>query len=492
MRGVALLLGILFVAAAGTEWALQRQRRAGWKRLEVTMRAEMEHGSLQSLLRARLAGVRATLADDRNPTVNGHLAFIDALLTHIYGLPLEAEAHAALDRASTSWGPESEAARALIALRRGDRAAAERIASAATHRAPAAVEPLLALAEVRSAAGDLTGAARSLNAAVIVAPTQIEPRVAWAELRLELGDPGAVRDTLRPLLATVPDHTRGWLLLAEAELALGGPQDGPALEEGCRRDGAVSSTVAAGCAMLAAERERMAMRPAAMHTALAHATQLAPQVRSARLLARTAQLQAQLGRVDEADRLARQAATLASSELPNLAWAQVALALGRGHSPERPPALPVLGPESAVLSARTAFAIGGAGALADALAELSPALRAHPDLAVLAPLGLPSSQVPADSGPLGSYVAGVLARLAGDLPTAAGHLARALDGHGDACRAAGEYVATLHELHRLPEAGLLDPLRAVNADCVNLPGAGAPEVEPGRRRRPVSRALRGG
>ncbi|HVU51536.1 MAG TPA: hypothetical protein VHL80_12665, partial [Polyangia bacterium] len=67
------------------------------------------------------------------------------------------------------------------------------------------------------------------------------------------------------------------------------------------------------------------------------------------------------------------------------------------------------------------------------------------------------------------YVAGLRARLAGDLMGAAEHLSHALSGHADACRAAGEYVATLRALKRHPDATAFNTLRADNSGCVNLP-----------------------
>jgi len=70
-----------------------------------------------------------------------------------------------------------------------------------------------------------------------------------------------------------------------------------------------------------------------------------------------------------------------------------------------------------------------------------------------------------------NYVDGLRARLAGDSLLAAEHLSHALAGHADACRAAGEYVATLRSLKRHPDASAFNTLRAENAGCVNLPAA---------------------
>jgi hypothetical protein len=67
-----------------------------------------------------------------------------------------------------------------------------------------------------------------------------------------------------------------------------------------------------------------------------------------------------------------------------------------------------------------------------------------------------------------AYLDGVAAELAGDLPRAAARLRQALSGHGDACRAAGEYVAALRAQRLRPDRAAFAPLRAENAHCVNL------------------------
>ncbi|MDB4982001.1 MAG: hypothetical protein JWM82_2753, partial [Myxococcales bacterium] len=68
-----------------------------------------------------------------------------------------------------------------------------------------------------------------------------------------------------------------------------------------------------------------------------------------------------------------------------------------------------------------------------------------------------------------AYVDGVRARLDGDASLAAEKLSHALAGHGDACRAAGEYVAALRSLKRHADPSAFSALKAENAECVNLP-----------------------
>jgi len=67
-----------------------------------------------------------------------------------------------------------------------------------------------------------------------------------------------------------------------------------------------------------------------------------------------------------------------------------------------------------------------------------------------------------------AYLDGLAAQLDGDQPRAAERFGHALAGHGDACRAAGEYVAALRAQKRRPERAVFAPLRAENAGCINL------------------------
>jgi hypothetical protein len=66
-----------------------------------------------------------------------------------------------------------------------------------------------------------------------------------------------------------------------------------------------------------------------------------------------------------------------------------------------------------------------------------------------------------------AYALGMRARLRGDLDRAAHFLGHALADHGDACRAAGEYLVVMRLLRR-PVEKQLEPLQAVNHDCLNL------------------------
>jgi hypothetical protein len=197
------------------------------------------------------------------------------------------------------------------------------------------------------------------------------------------------------------------------------------------------------------------------------------------VLAQTALVLAQLGQIDEAAALVARAIPLVTPALPALVWAQAAVALGRGELP----GLPTLAPghvELRLLVARAALAAGGPSALGRTLRELGGS-RADPDLAALAMvLPHPPPGLAPAATPVRAYAEGLRARLAGDVPASARWLGSALDGHGDACRAAGEYLAVQGLLHQ-PVGHELDRLRAANTGCLNL--ALPPPPPPRKKRR---------
>ena len=128
-------------------------------------------------------------------------------------------------------------------------------------------------------------------------------------------------------------------------------------------------------------------------------------------------------------------------------------------------------PESRLLAARAALAAGGAGALASTLASLPPPIvAADRDLLLLTRLGSARDAGGPSRGdePLRDYIDGLRAKLDGDLAKAVERFGRALSGHGDACRAAGEYIATMGLLKRTVPSEALTALRAENNGCVNV------------------------
>jgi hypothetical protein len=470
-RAFALLLAVLTASAAFVQGAVTVGRRSGWRRLKAQMGAELQEGSLQALLRARVAGTRVALADSGDAELAGELAYVDALLAEEYGLRARPEAEQALGRAQGARGPAADLARGWLALGEGKAALAETLALTLlrTHREDA--RPSLLLARVRLAAGDLRGASQALEAARLKGPQATAPIVAWSEARLDLGQPAEAAAALAPVVTRAGDHS--WARLLRAEAAPG--REGAALAQGCRRDGPISPVLAAACAAHAATQARLrGDRASALREARAAASQ---EQHAARVLAQVALVLAQLGQVDEAAAVLSRVTAVVPPGPPLLQWASAAVALGRGELPALPPLAPGQA-ETRLLVARAALAAGGPSALARALRGLGPA-DVDPDLQSLALL-LPAPGPAPAPGPVRAYAEGLRALLAGDTLGAARALAGALDGHGDACRAAGEYLAVLRAL-RQPVGNELAPLRAANASCLNL--ALPPPPPPPKRKR---------
>jgi tetratricopeptide (TPR) repeat protein len=354
-------------------------------------------------------------------------------------------------------------------LRGGDLEGATRAAAAAAAAAPDLPHPLYALGRARALAGDLAGAARALEAAIVKAPGFAAARVAWAELRLDRGDAATARTTLEAVLTRSPRDARAGLLLDEAEAALG---DGSTitLRATCAQDRWLPPAITAGCALARAARARRSGARSEARAEAERAARAAPD--EPRLLARSALLLAQLGAVDRADDLTARASRLAGPELPALAWARAAGAFGRGRAGPLPRGPRPADPETRLLVARAALAGGGLGALGSALEALGTSGRVQDDdLRSLARLRASSAGGDGGSGddPVAAYVDGLRAQLGGDLTRAVDRFRQALAGHGDACRAAGEYLGARRALKLGPDPGALAPLRAENRGCVNLP-----------------------
>jgi hypothetical protein len=486
-RAAIVIVAFLAAISAAVEVATRYRQGSGWRTLETQMRGDLQEGSLQGLLRARIAAARILAAEPDNARVTGQLAFISAWLAHQYGLRSGREAEQALARLGALSDREQrdlDVTGALLALDQGQRDRALQLAVATARQdssnddgddGPADLRPLLVLARIRALAGDPMGASKAAEAAIVREPHANAPLLAFAEARLDLGHHAPAEKSLRDVLARVPDHSRAILLLHLARQAApaAAPEGFEALVGACRRDGAVSPVVAAACDLVFASTARAAgKRGAALEHALAAANR---KISEPRVLAGTALVLAQLGRVDEADRLAEVAARTAAAQLPALAWARVAITLGRGELALPPPGLLPGCQETRLLAARAALIAGGPSALSTFLADLGPPaqtadadLRALSQLTVSAAAAAGKTRPPAVAeGPVAAYAQGLRARLAGDAPAAVRWLSAALDGHGDACRAAGEYLAAAR-LANHPITNELDPIRSVNGRCQNL------------------------
>src|SRR5262252_2770861 len=326
--------------------------------------------------------------------------------------------------------------------------------------------PSFVCAGARARNGDLPGAARALEAAMIRAPGFTAARVAWAEVQLDLGDAKAARAALQTLRAQAPNDPHVALLLNEAEAWLGVPAT-PLPFEGCPADRWQPPSIVAACTLARAERARRDGSRSEARMLAESAAAIVPD--EPRLLSRTAEALAQLGVVDRAATLAERARRLMAPNVPALAWAVAAVSLGRGRAGALPTGARPADPELRLLVARASLAAGGVGALSSTLDELgTDAIARDADLAEVARLrgaGAGIAHAVADD-PARAYIEGLRARLDGKLEVAANRLRQALSGHGDACRAAGEYRATLRAFKQKPDAAVFLPLRAENAGCV--------------------------
>ena len=474
MRAAIFILAFA-AAAGGAVWLLvSRRSDAGAERLLADLTADIERGGVADLGRAQAVGRRLAFSSPRDRDAAARWAFASATLAADYGVDTSRETADALGRVGSTASDDTAsviaaAARALDLLHAGDRDAAGRLAADGAGAATEQPHPLYALGRARARNGDLAGAARALQAAMIRAPAFAPARVAWAEVELDLGDAKTAGATFQTLLAQAPRDVRVGLLLNEAQAALGEPATGPIAGD-CPTERWLPPAILAGCTLARATRAR---RDGARIQARALAETAAGMVPDEpRLLARTALALSQLGAVDRAAGLLDRARRGMAPGAPALAWADAAVSLARGRAGTLPAGARPADPELRLLVARESLAAGGAGALAAALDALGPAARAHDmDLATFAALRPENARAAPAAGdnPVRAYVDGLRARLDGKLDVAAERLRYALSGHGDACRAAGEYRATLRALKQKPEASAFTALRAENSGCVNLP-----------------------
>jgi tetratricopeptide (TPR) repeat protein len=479
MRGAAWVLAIAVVGGGSVAWLVHARSGAVDRQLDAELAAALDRGGIADLGRAQAIGRRLVLGPDGGRSEAAALAFADARLAIDYGVPTAPEAEAILARFGLpdgrSDGPSAMAAsaKALLTARNGDREGAARIAAAAAAAEPGSPYPLYALGRTRALGGDLEGASRAFDAASVVAPAFLASRVARAEVLLDLGNVGRARQALTGALSDSPGDPRAQLLTDEVELAARDRDASPrgaAICAGPWRPPAIETA----CLLARAERERRGgNRPAARADAEGAARAVPDEPR---LLARAALLLAQLGAVDQAGALLARARRRAAAEMPTFVWATAAVALGRGHAGALPAGPRPADPETTLLIARAALAAGGVGALGAALGGLGP--TAHDRDGDLERLGRLAARPPrltsktpgqaAADDPMQAYLDGLAAQLAGDLVKATERFGQALSGHGDACHAAGEYVAALRAQKRRPEPTAFTRLRAENAHCVNL------------------------
>jgi tetratricopeptide (TPR) repeat protein len=474
MRAAAWVFAFAAVAGGAVWLYVSRRSDAGAERLLADLTADIERGGVADLGRAQAVGRRLAFSNPRDRDAAARWAFASAMLAADYGVDTSRETADALARVGAGAPTDAASviaasARALDRLHAGDRDAAAKVAAEGAAADSDLPHPLYALGRVRARAGDLAGARRALEAAMIRAPGFAPAQIAWAEIELDLGDAKTARATLQKLLAQSPKDLRVGLMLNEAEVALDEPATGPTAGD-CPTERWLPPAILARCTLARSTRARQAgSRVEARSLAETAAGFAADEPRQ---LARIALALCQLGAVDRAAALLERAHRAMAPAAPVLAWADAALSLGRGHAGALPAGTRPVDPEIRLLAARESLAVGGVGALSAALDELGAGARAHDvDLAALTGL-LPGPGTAAHArtdDPVRAYVDGLRARLDGKLDAAAERLRYALSAHGDACRAAGEYRATLRALKQKPEASAFVALRAENSGCVNLP-----------------------
>jgi hypothetical protein len=494
-RGIAIFFGLIALFAVTLELYLRSRTRDHWHRMEVAAEHELSGGGLQGLLSARAMALGgAAIAGDSEARATFDLA--NAMLVSEYGLGEASAALAAAD--AVELAPQASqraqslklASRALLEAAVGNPARAESLARQSVALGQQQAAPLFALGRARVRQGDLVGAGHALQAAVVREPDFIEARVAWAEVWLEQGERAKARDGLLAALQHARNHGRARLLLAELGDVSPDGHSAPAnWEATCARDQAISPFIAAACDLARADRAwRNRDRDGAIRFA-----DSAGRRRPAlpRVLGGAAQLLASLGAVDRASACLDEATQIANPALPSLRWAKLAVELGRGQLADPPEELPIASsPWAPILMARIALASGRIEALAANFPELRSGSTEFKALALLGrtDAGGEAASDPAAMDPVRAYVKGLQARLEAKPSLAAALLARAMHGHGDACRAAGEYLAVCQVLGRIPDATAFASVANENSRCVNLPAASAAAVAKRTRKHASRRA----
>ena len=448
------------------------------------LESALSSGSFDRLVRVR-DRARKALAGPA-PDADGlvRLALADAFLTLDHGEAAGKSAEEALQRVRPGDQPNLqrlalvEAVRALLALAAGDRDTAKQHVDAGLAWAAGKPPPalLLASARVRALAGDTTGAGKDLDSALQSAP-EFAPVVAdWAAQRLDSGDAIAARRATHAFLAKNKAAARVHLVAADAERALGERGWSKHIESACHSEGRVSRAMRAACSLAAALDARLDGERSAAAAKARAAGQVSEDLR---VLADSALTLASLGEIDAADEVLARARKLAEATAVPLAWADLAVRLGRGQADgAAPPAERPALPERYLVALRASYLRGGGAALAAAvksvpavLGELDPDLRAYMGLGReggVSRSDRATLERRAERGsPVAAFVLGVLAAREGDHKQAAKRLEKALVGHGDACRAALLYLSALQAQDEpgQPNRAALRALHARNAQC---------------------------
>ncbi len=407
--------------------------------------------------------IRAT-----QPTASVSRALLaEAFLASEYGRPAALESEQWADELATTAKPDQvpedlQAARVLFRVARGARQSGVTVA-----RATGLVESPTPLARftwsrLLTRGGDHRGAVAHLKD--VGAAPFLPARLLQAELRLDAGDPAAALPLIRGVLSEAADQPVAVQQLIEASHALGralSAEDSARVNQACKGAAGRVPTLAAVCQLHQGLLARRAgQRDRAQEHALA-AAEIAPP--EPRVLAGIAQLLVNTGATVEARVMIRRAEGLADRRLAPLAWAKSGAALAIDRKVSIPPGTPP-GPEARLIAARASFVgprPGGAipplppEAATDGDSDLrwvADGARVRGGRAALAMAAKVRSRYGGHPpGPVASFVAGTLARRAGQKPLARTWLSQSMDGHGDACRAASLYRISLREQGHNPK-----------------------------------------
>jgi tetratricopeptide (TPR) repeat protein len=441
-------------------------------------------GSFDRLMRARDRARVALAGPAPDADALLSLALADAFSALDHGVPGAKSAEEALRRLPAGDRPNPqrlalvETVRALLALAAGDRETARQHVDVGLAWAGAKPPPalLLASARVRTLAGDSSGAGKALDLAIQSAPDSALVVADWAAQRLDSGDAIAARRVTREFLAKNKAASRVHLVAADAERALGESGWSKHIELACRGEGRTSRALRAACSLASALDARLdGERSAAVRKARA-AGQASE---DPRVLADSALVLASLGEIDAADEVLARARKLADDTAVPLAWADLAVRLGRGQVDLRTPsAVRPAQPERHLVALRAVYLKGGGAALAAVIKDVPPGQsEIDADLRTFIELGREGGVARSDraalerradrGSPVASFVVGVLAAREDDHKQAARRLEKALAGHGDACRAALLYLSALQAQDRPspPNRAALLALHARNAQC---------------------------
>ncbi|MCG5055829.1 MAG: tetratricopeptide repeat protein [Myxococcales bacterium] len=404
--------------------------------------------SLREVLKAREGGSEPAEVASRNLAAS--------LLRLDYGEPLGAPgSDTAPDALEGELADAALATAVFNALAEGKLDRAGALVQGAQSRREGSIWIPLAQARLLQRQGNLEGARDKL--ATLPDSDATGPRLLHAELALDAGQPSEALEALAPLEARNPTHPRLRQLAFEAEQALR-PESAPA-EVACTPDLPPNQLMAC-TGRLASHARRTGDRNEAARR-LAQLAKL--EATDPRILAEAVVTLSQIGQSGTAHVFLERLRRMTAQAFPAREWAELAWALGRGPAnvkqmvPPRPWTA-----ETRLLAARAAYARGNVRALAATLQEIGEtAVRADDDLRWWRLL---SRQTPASSmvlasrlresrkplGPVGTFVAGLLAENSRRLTSHFMGQALATPNHADRCWAASVYARAQRNLGRDP------------------------------------------